>query len=90
MLATPGLPDGSWSALPRKANSTAIKGSVRSRTSQASMPPGLTTRSMVMARAAGAARNSTAPATSAMSARVPAQATEAVTVTSVSPRRECP
>ena len=90
MLATPGLSAGSWSALPVKANSMAISGNVRSRTSQASMPPGLTTRSIVIARAAGAVREIMAPATSAMRARVPARRTEAGAFTSVSPRAGCP
>ena len=62
-----------------------MSGSVRSRTSHASMPPGLTTRSMVIARAAGAASATTAPASKAISARDPARR-QAPALTSVSPR----
>ena len=43
-----------WAALPRTENSMAINGSAESCTSHASMPPGLTTRSMVIACAAEA------------------------------------
>ena len=50
-LAVPALPAESWTAPPVKAKSTAISGTAGSCTSQASMPPGLTTRSIVVARA---------------------------------------
>src|SRR6476469_5154524 len=71
MLATPGFPSGSWSAPPSTANSMAINGSAESCTSHASMPPGLTTRSMVIACAAEAASHNPMPATSAVSAHAP-------------------
>ena len=77
MLATPGLPGGSWSALPRAANSRAINGNAESCTSHASMPPGLTTRSMVIACAPGVASHNPIPATSAVTARVPVRRREA-------------
>ena len=90
MLATPGFPGGSWSALPRTANSMAINGSAESCTSHASMPPGLTTRSMVIACAAEAASHNPMPATSAVSARAPLLRRKAEAFTSVSPRAGCP
>ena len=51
MLATPGLSAGSWVAPPRNAKSSATSGTVGSCTSQATMPVGLTMRSMVVASA---------------------------------------
>ena len=64
----------------------AINGSAESCTSHASMPPGLTTRSMVIACAAAAASHNPMPATSAVSARVPLWRRKAEAFTSVSPR----
>src|SRR5205814_4245697 len=49
MLARPGLSIGSSLAPPANAKSSATSGTAGSRTSQASMPPGLTTRSMLVA-----------------------------------------
>jgi hypothetical protein len=52
MVATPGLSAGSWLAPPRNEKSKAISGTEGSCTSHASMPPGLTMRSIVVAWAA--------------------------------------
>src|SRR5262249_29879131 len=51
MLASPALSGGSWAEPPLKAKSSAISGTDGSYTIQASMPPGLTMRSTLVALA---------------------------------------
>src|ERR1700730_12939110 len=73
----------------RSANSSAISGTVGLRTSQASMPAGLTTRSIVTARAGGANASTAAASSAASTQRLPRRKKTAG-FTNVSPGAENP
>ena len=60
-LAVPDLSAASWLAPPWKAKLSATSGTACSRTSQASMPAGLTTRSIVIADGGRARRQQREP-----------------------------
>ena len=71
MLARPSLPAGSSAAPPRKAMRTEMMGLIRSLTSQASTPPGLTTLCTSMASAGGAKWISARAARTRKAANIP-------------------